>query len=223
MSTFGDIRSAVHSGKKENVRIALASYDGTLESISGYIPKDKMPLIWVGLNGEKTSAVEAYSDDWEYPLSAVIRFANRDEVIWRCEKPKMRMERALVSIKRDKIEKHWRPWAGRYDKENANKLVNRLFSMLELWLSGSVPYGELCRFREAVWMAINESMSNSRVWSNAAWFAALSLTVDTAYECAHYAFAAEREIAKKNGADVDDSQLFSEAKALIDNYLLGTK
>lgn len=225
MSTFGDVRSAVHSGKKEDIRIALSSYDGPWESVSGYIPKDKMPLIWIGSDGEQASAIKAYGDYEKCPLSAYVRLGGHDELIWRCEKPKALVERALILVKRSAIEKHWRPWASKYDHENATKLADELLAMMELWLNNGVssPYGELARFRNYTWSMVNKSMSNSRVWSTAAWFAAASLTEHTVYACAHSAASADFAAAKTSNANINIDQFKNEINARIDNYLLGTK
>lgn len=176
---FGDIRSVVNTFRDIEERRGvlaevLAGYDGPWEPIGGYIPKESLPIIWVGGNGEGAEVLKHVDYYCEEPLSAVVRLAGRDEVIWHSDAPLKAVQSALLPIRREVVDKYLLPFANEYGSPDDLRAVDRFLSMLEAWAEGKATRSEVCHAKGGIYnIRLDIPMQTIRI---CAWQAADALT-----------------------------------------------
>lgn len=189
MSTFGDIRSIIQSmdkkaPDKEALRAALAEYDGPWEPIKAYVPEDLMPILWIGGDGESVEVLRACDYRCQKPLSAVVRLAGRDEVIWHSDEPLKAVQRAFLPIRRETVDKHWRPWPQDHRTKDATAKIDAALDITQAWIDGDVELGKLNAARCAAMDAAKDAardMVRDADW-DVAWSAVRAATIEVAWD-----------------------------------------
>lgn len=190
-SNFGDIRSVMNSALKgrklrEALAITFADYDGPWEPIRAYVPDELMPITWAGGDGKSTHVLRATDHYCQNPLSAVVRLAGRDEVIWHSDIPMMPIQRALLPIRHETVDKYWRPWASKHGNSEDFHAVDGFLSMLEAWIEGRATRSEAWHAKSGIFNSRLNVTPSTTLSCRLAWQAADAVARLEPWEFAWY-------------------------------------
>jgi hypothetical protein len=172
MSNFGDVRIAAHARDREALRLALADYDDEMVpplEVVAYVKRldaTLWPVTWRGGDGASDDVLRAHKH--EHPtLSAYIMLGSHKVEVLTLNDAEASVQRALLPIRREALDRRWMPRAQEYDSEEVREATRLLYACLDdPTLRAAAWDAAWPAARDAAWDAARGS-----AWS-AAWSAA---------------------------------------------------
>jgi hypothetical protein len=136
MSNFGDVRIAAHARDREALRLALADYDDEMvppQEVVAYVKRldaTLWPVTWRGGDGASDDVLRAHKH--EHPtLSAYIMVGSHKIEVLTLNDAEASVQRALLPIRREALDRHWMPRAQEYDSEEVREATRLLYACLD--------------------------------------------------------------------------------------------
>ena len=135
MTTFGDVRSAVHGGDAQRLIDALRYYDDTtpahevvayIRQAWGWCPATK----WMGSNGVTNHAVSSHICRRVKRLEAKIHVGDNSIVVMSIERPEDAIQEALLPIRKEALDRWWQPVVDKYGTQEMLDASQMLYAVL---------------------------------------------------------------------------------------------
>lgn len=135
MTTFGDVRSAVHAGDTQRLIDALRYYDDTtpahevvayIKRVWGWCPASN----WMGSNGRTKHAVSSHICRRVKRLDAKIVVGYESFVVMSIERPEDAIQEALLPIRQRALDRWWQPMVDQYGTQELREVGQMLYTSL---------------------------------------------------------------------------------------------